>query len=97
MPGVALAADLREIARSREFAAEMSWRDGNLDATRTLEAGTPLGKQPIPDAIKHGFYKTFPDRLGNRYQVQPRIKKKKRRIGIGTPRSHRRIQPNFPP
>jgi hypothetical protein len=34
--------------------------------------------------------------LGSSDHVQPRIKKKKRRIGMGTPRSHRTIQPNFP-
>ena len=34
--------------------------------------------------------------LESSYHVQPRIKKKKRRIGMGTPKSHRTIQPNFP-
>lgn len=28
--------------------------------------------------------------------VQPRTRKRRNRIGIGTPRSHRRIHPNFP-
>ena len=46
---------LREVARSRALAVKISWRAGNLDAARTRKAGTPVGKQPIPDAIKHGF------------------------------------------